>query len=296
MKTKLFKKKMGSKKKKSFFLILIFLLGLGIALYPLVSHFFYRIQSTQVNEEFDTAVSKIEKEELAERFRLAQAFNATLKPSEIVDPFSDQEKKQGVSEYANMLKVQERIGYVEIPTIGQEVPMYVGTSEEILQKGVGLLEGTSLPVGGENTHTVLTAHRGLPSAELFTKLDKLEKGDVFYIHVLDQVLAYQVDQILVVEPSDFDPVLIQKGQDYATLLTCTPYMINTHRLLVRGKRIPYTAPVTEQNRSVRERGTFWLWLLLVAIILIIILGYRIYRHLRIIMELKQKLEELDVEE
>lgn len=272
------------------------MLGLGIALYPLVSHFFYRIQSTQVNEEFDTAVSKIEKEELAERFRLAQAFNATLKPSEIVDPFSDQEKKQGVSEYANMLKVQERIGYVEIPTIGQEVPMYVGTSEEILQKGVGLLEGTSLPVGGENTHTVLTAHRGLPSAELFTKLDKLEKGDVFYIHVLDQVLAYQVDQILVVEPSDFDPVLIQKGQDYATLLTCTPYMINTHRLLVRGKRIPYTAPVTEQNRSVRERGTFWLWLLLVAIILIIILGYRIYRHLRIIMELKQKLEELDVEE
>lgn len=256
-----------------------------------MSRYYYRIESNEVIKEFDETVSQMDKAEPEERWRLAQAFNATLKPSEILDPFTEQEKKKGVSEYANMLKVHERIGYVEIPAIDQEIPMYVGTSEEILQKGAGLLEGASLPVGGENTHTVVTAHRGLPTAELFSQLDKMKKGDVFYLHVLDQVLAYQVDQILTVEPNDFEPVLIQHGEDYATLLTCTPYMINSHRLLVRGKRIPYTAPIAERNRAVRERGQFWLWLLLAALVMILVLSYGVYRHRRIVKGLEKQLEE-----
>lgn len=194
------RKKSVKKKKNPFILLLIFLVGLAVAMYPLVSRYYYRIESNEVIKEFDETVSQMDKAELEERWRLAQAFNATLKPSEILDPFTEQEKKKGVSEYANMLKVHERIGYVEIPAIDQEIPMYVGTSEEILQKGTGLLEGASLPVGGENTHTVVTAHRGLPTAELFSQLDKMKKGDIFYLHVLDQVLAYQVDQIVTVEP------------------------------------------------------------------------------------------------
>ncbi|HGR3365801.1 TPA: PI-1 pilus system sortase SrtC-2 [Streptococcus pneumoniae] len=285
-------RKKGTKKKKHpLILLLIFLVGFAVAIYPLVSRYYYRIESNEVIKEFDETVSQMDKAELEERWRLAQAFNATLKSSEILDPFTEQEKKKGVSEYANMLKVHERIGYVEIPAIDQEIPMYVGTSEEILQKGAGLLEGASLPVGGENTHTVVTAHRGLPTAELFSQLDKMKKGDVFYLHVLDQVLAYQVDQILTVEPNDFEPVLIQHGEDYATLLTCTPYMINSHRLLVRGKRIPYTAPIAERNRAVRERGQFWLWLLLAALVMILVLSYGVYRHRRIVKGLEKQLEE-----
>lgn len=275
---------------------MIFLLGFAIAMYPLVSRYYYRIESNEIIKEFDETVAKMDKAELEERLRLAQAFNATLKPTEVLDPFTDQEKKEGVSEYANMLKVHERIGYVEIPSIDQEIPMYVGTAEEVLQKGAGLLEGTSLPVGGENTHTVITAHRGLPTAELFSQLDKVEKGDVFYLHVLDQVLAYKVDQILTVEPNDFEPVLIQPGEDYATLLTCTPYMINSHRLLVRGKRIPYTAPIAERNRSVKKRGQYWLWLLLAAIVVILILSYRVYRNRQAVKRLERQLEDRHVKD
>ena len=138
-----------------------------------------------------------------------------------------------------MLEVREMIGHIEIPKIGQDLPVYAGTSEEVLQKGVGHLEGTSLPVGGNSTHSVLTAHSGLPEATLFTELRKLEIGDKFYIHNIKEILAYQVDQIKVVEPTDFNDLLIDPGHDYVTLLTCTPLMINTHRLLVRGHRVEY---------------------------------------------------------
>lgn len=283
------KKRMG-KKKHPVFLLVIFLVGFAVAMYPVVSQYYYRIESHGINKVFDEKVSKMDKAELAERLRLAQAFNATLKPSEIVDPFTEQEKKRGISEYANMLKIQERIGYIDIPILNQEIPMYVGISEEILQKGAGLLEGTSLPVGGENTHTVITAHRGLPTAELFTKLDKLKKGNLFYLHVLDQVLAYQVDQIVTVEPTDFEPVLIQQGQDYATLLTCTPYMINSHRLLVRGKRVPYTAPIKEREYAMRKQKGFWLWLWLITVVIVLLLSYRVYCQRRVVKGLEKQLE------
>ena len=140
-----------------------------------------------------------------------------------------------------------RMGYLEIPSIEVYLPIYHGTSEGVLQSGIGHLGNTSLPIGGENTHAVLSGHTGLPNARLLTVLDKLQEGDQFYIHVLDEILAYEVDQIKVVEPDDISDIFIEEGEDYVTLVTCTPYGINSHRLLVRGTRVPYTEEKKEHQ-------------------------------------------------
>lgn len=294
--TKQIEKKNGNLKKKArnkWGLRFLFLLGLAIMSYPLVSQFFYRIESNRQIKDFDQQVSSVSKEELENRYKLAQAFNSTLSSGELQDPFSKEEKQEGVSEYGKMLLVNEQLGYVDIPTINEEIPMYVGTSDAVLEKGVGLLEGTSLPVGGSGTHTVIAGHRGLPSAKLFTNLDKMKKGDIFYLHVLDKVLAYQVDNITVVEPSDFTPVLIENGKDYATLLTCTPYMINSHRLLVRGHRIPYTDPKEESNHQLNESRKRYLILLAISVLCILLLTYIILKNRRDLRRISQELDKFD---
>jgi len=235
-------------------------------------------------------VGKLSKEEIEERIKLAKAYNSTLDPSKLSDPYSKEEKNRGVAEYARMLQVGELIGHVEIPKIDENLPIYAGTSEDILQKGAGHLEGSSLPVGGEGTHSVITAHRGLPTAALFTKLDKLQKGDVFFIHNIQTVLAYEVDQILVVEPSDFSPILVESGKDYVTLLTCTPYMVNSHRLLVRGHRIEYTP--LDKAKNVSKRRSFFrkyfYWLLMIFIIALIIFLYNFKKY----MDVRKRIKEL----
>jgi len=220
---------------------LLFLLGFLIAIYPLISQFYYRVESTQQIEDFDKERRRLDRKELSRKIELAHAYNTSLKPSKLRDPYLKKEK-QGVAEYARMLEVHEQIGYVHIPKIRQKLPIYAGSAESVLQRGAGHLEGTSLPVGGSSTHTVITAHRGLPSALMFRHLNRLKNGDVFYIHNVRDVLAYQVDRIMTVEPSNFKPIMVMQGRDYATLLTCTPYMINSHRLLVTGHRIPYVPP------------------------------------------------------
>ena len=232
------------KKRKKWPYLAVFFVGLLILLYPLVSQYYYRIESQKQLVEFEKSVNSMDESEIIKRMDLARAYNAVLDPTRLADPYTDKEK-EGIAEYARMLEIEEKLGFIEIPSIDCKIPMYAGTKESVLQKGAGHLEGTSLPIGGESTHTVITAHRGLPTAELFTQLDKVKKGDVFYIHNIENVLAYEVDQILTVDPSDFDPVMIQEGEDYATLLTCTPYMVNSHRLLVRGHRIPYVAPIDD---------------------------------------------------
>ena len=148
---------------------------------------------------------------------------------------------------------------VEIPAIDVELPVYHGISEDVLQKGAGHMPGTSLPVGSESTHAVISAHSGLPAARLFTDLDKLEEGDLFYIHVLGETLCYEIDQIVVTIPSDTEAIQIEKGQDYVTLLTCTPYGVNTHRLLVRGRRteIPETPQAISDEPEQPERASTW---------------------------------------
>lgn len=219
----------------------IFVLGFLIAIYPIISQMYYSVESNQEIEDFDSARKHMDRAELNRKIDLAMAYNASLKPTSFKDPYR-KKQKEGIAEYARMLEVHEKIGYVHIPKIKQKLPIYAGTGEEVLQKGAGHMEGTSLPVGGSSTHTVITAHRGLPSATMFRHLDRLSKGDIFYVHNIRDILAYKVDRIMTVEPTNFKPILVAPGKDYATLLTCTPYMINSHRLLVTGHRVPYVPP------------------------------------------------------
>ena len=234
--------------------ILIFLLGLGIFAYPAISNYIYQKTADTVNNDFDEAVAQIDDNTIQENLNLAHAFNVYLSQATgnitLEDPYTQEEKEAGLAEYARMLEVNEQMGHVQIPKIGLDAPIYAGTSETVLQKGIGHMEGTSLPVGGESTHSVITGHRGLPSAELFTELDELEIGDKFYIKYIGGTLAYEVDQIKVVEPTDFSQITIEEGQDYLTLLTCTPYMVNSHRLLVRGRRTEYVEAI--QEKEIRE--------------------------------------------
>lgn len=267
----------------------IFVTGLLIAIYPLISQAYYHVEASRQIESFNEAVAEMSPEEIEKRFKLAETFNKTLDPSKIADPYGE-EAKEAIAAYSHMLEVEEKIGYVDIPRINEKIPVYAGTRESILQRGAGHLEGTSLPIGGTGTHTVITAHRGLPNALMFRKLDDLQEGDVFYIHSLDRTLAYRVDQKKVVEPSNFSDVLVVENEDYATLLTCHPYMINSHRLLVRGHRIPYTAPIQEDvietEQTVNRIPIYLIIAMLIDIILIIIVFY--YRHRIRMLTMKEK--------
>ncbi|MCW1941499.1 class C sortase [Bacillus anthracis] len=259
----------------------IFILGLGIFLYPTISNWLAtRTHYSQVSS-YDKKVKELQRKEIERREKEADAYNKQVQNSNqtFADPFAEKEKTGGKS-YADALNIGDVMGYVEIPKIKVKLPIYPGTSEEVLSRGVGHLDKSSLPVGGKGTHTVLTGHRGLPSALLFTDLDKMKESDVFYIHSLDKVLAYQVDQIKVVLPSETEDLLIVNDQDYATLLTCTPYGVNTHRLLVRGHSIPYEPKEKEKvvasAPSVLEDWTMIASIVavLVAVILLILIKIR----------------------
>lgn len=275
-------KKAARKKKRrasTFLLIAIFLMGLLVLMYPIISRLYYNVESSYEIDDFDNEAAKLDDAEVKRRINLARAFNDSLVNHIDKDPYTDEQKAEGRKEYARMLEINERMGHVEIPKINVDIPMYAGTDEEVLQKGVGHLEGTSLPVGGIDTHTVLTAHCGLPTAKLFTDLEKLKEGDVFYVHNLAETLAYKVVQIKVVNPDEFDDLLVVKGHDYATLLTCTPYMINTHRLLVRGERIPYDAVAdivtARENKEIfKYKNRFFIALGVIALLLLLILTTR----------------------
>ena len=216
------------------FLTLGFLIGVSVLLYPAFSNYWNSKTQTRAIVDYESVLEYMEPEDYSGIFQAAYDYNKALYETEF--PFRDCHDIPG---YYDTLKVEgtKIIGYVKIDKIGVEMPVYHGTSDEVLNIGVGHLEGTSLPVGGENTHSVMSAHRGLPSAKMFTDLDRLEPGDTFQIIVLDQVLTYQVDQIKVITPREIDDLQIIDGGDYCTLFTCTPYGINTHRLLVRGIRI-----------------------------------------------------------
>ena len=261
--------------KKNWKIILIFILGLLIATYPIISNYYYTIDNNNQIAEFNEAVAEMPSKEVLERIELAKAYNDTLDPSRLADPYTEREKK-GVENYARMLEVREKIGYIDIPKIGQQIPVYAGTSEDVLQHACGHLEGTSLPIGGKDTHAVITAHRGLPQVKLFRDLDKMEVGDLFFFTNVKETLAYKVDQILVVEPWDFEPVLVVEGKDLMTLLTCTPYMINSHRLLVRGHRVPYVPEVKEEI----ERAKFNYKSLIVPGIVLALVMLIIYLYIR----------------
>ena len=215
-------------------LTLGFLVGICVLLYPAFSNFWNSKTQSRAIVNYESVLEHLEPEDYSAIFQAAYDYNDALR--EVEFPLRDYEQVPG---YYEALKIEGTsvIGYVKIEKIGVELPVYHGTSEQVLNRGVGHLEGTSLPVGGESTHCVMSAHRGLPSAKLFTDLDRLEMGDTFQITVLDQVLTYLVDQVKVITPREIDDLQIVEGKDYCTLFTCTPYGINTHRLLVRGIRI-----------------------------------------------------------
>lgn len=216
---------------------LIFLCGLGVLLYPVFSDLWNQFRQNQLISGYREAVSNLEPEDYTKWREAAEAYNESLDPS-FRDAFTGDEIDAD-DPYWDLLNVNgdEIMGYIEIPKISVSLPIYHGTGEDVLQDGIGHLYGTSLPVGGKGTHCVLSGHRGLPSALLFTELDRLEKGDRFYLYVLGETLAYEVDQILVVDPDEVSSLTPDKDGDYVTLLTCTPYGVNTQRLLVRGHRV-----------------------------------------------------------
>ena len=226
---------------------LMFLLGFAILIYPTVSNQWNTYRQNQLISSYEELIGKMAEEDFTKEWEKANAFNDTIIHNNIFgDVFGENGDDIKNTEYWQILNVGNDgvMGYVSIPKINVKLSIYHGTADDVLQTGIGHLNGTKLPIGGESTHSVLAAHRGLPSARLFTDIDQLERGDMFYIHVLDETLAYQVDQILDMVDKDDNETLqkalqIEEGQDYVTLFTCTPYGVNSHRLLVRGTRVPY---------------------------------------------------------
>lgn len=224
----------GKKKWSTFILLLIFFVGLSVMLYPAISSYWNSRTQTQAIVDYQAMLDNIPKKDYTAIFEKAENYNAEL--AQLNYPLLEHNQVNGYNETLDISNTG-MMGYLSIEKISLELPIYHTTDEDVLNVAVGHLEGTSLPVGGESTHCVVSAHRGLPSATLFTNLDHLEIGDTFTIKVLDRTLTYQVDQIKTVSPDDSSELAIIDGKDYCTLLTCTPYGINSHRLIVRGKRI-----------------------------------------------------------
>lgn len=263
-------------------LILIFLVGLSLLLYPTVSDYWNSLHQSQAIVEYSRRVEEMDGELYEKLWNEAIEYNRVL--ADRSDRF--EMTRADRQEYESLLNVSGNgiMGYIEVPAIHCSLPIYHGTNEAVLQTSIGHLEGSSLPTGGAGTHCVVSGHRGLPSARLFTDLDKLTEGDIFILKVLDQTLTYEVDQILTVDPYDLSALAIDPQQDYCTLVTCTPYGINTHRLLVRGHRVEnrtQTQDITEARDISQVKPVLILSLAAgVIIILIIILLVRARRKNR----------------
>lgn len=268
------KQRIQRRRLRSVLIAFVFLIGLVVLLYPFFSDWYYRIETGRLANEFTVERDQIPKEEIEERIKLAQAYNDALHNAiKEGDPYAKKKREEGLANYAKMLEIRQKIGVVEVPSVDIRLPIFAGTSESILENAAGHLEGTSLPIGGNSSHTVITAHSGLPKAKLFTDLHQVQLGDKFFITNIKETLAYQVDSIDTIDPSDFSRLLIVPGHDYATLLTCTPVGINSHRLIVRGHRIPYT-PAADEPLLAENKINYWyqkLFFVALAIILILLL-------------------------
>lgn len=265
---------------------ILVLAGLIIAAYPFISNYLYERRQQDIITSYETQQKT--DTETNEELENVKEYNKSLATANVTvtDPF-DPEGLSGFGrrEYETLLNVNEEgmMGYLEIPVIDVRLGIYHGTGENVLKNGVGHLKNTSLPIGGEGTHAVLSAHAGLPEKKLFTDLELMKEGDVFYIHVFGETLAYETDRITVIEPHNTEALRIQEGKDYVTLVTCTPYGINSHRLLVRGKRIPFVEK--EADKEIEKRkGSQWMRQYLYGAatgIFIIFLFVGIYKIIRI---------------
>ncbi len=250
------------RKISTFLLGLLFLAGLGILTYPTISDQWNNYRQNRLINHYQDTLDDMEPEDFRKVWKAARRFNRTLERNNVYgDVFGQKDDELENTPYWKVLNVAGDgvMGYLSIPKINVRLAIYHGTGDDVLQTGAGHLSGTKLPIGGKNTHCVLAAHRGLPSARLFTDVDQMERGDQFYIHVLDKILAYQVDQILPMVEKDDSETLekalqIQEGRDQVTLFTCTPYGVNSHRLLVRGRRIPYRGEEAETTADTMLRA------------------------------------------
>lgn len=275
------------RKLSSFFFGLLFLVGFGILAYPTISDQWNTYRQSKLISQYDSAVDRMAEEDFEEAWAAARAYNQTFSQNSILTDIFGIEDSGDIrgTEYFQVLNIMGDgiMGYLTIPKINVRLSVYHGTDEEVLNTGAGHLNGTKLPIGGEGNHSVLSAHRGLPSAKLFTDIDQLGKGDRVYLHILNEDLAYEVDRILpMVEKDDFDALgealKIEEGEDYVTLFTCTPYGVNSHRLLVRGHRVPYdgeleSTPVESMVQAIQNY--YMLYLLFgLGVTLLVILWMR----------------------
>ena len=270
---------------------LLFLAGFGILAYPTVSDQWNTYRQSRLISDYETAVSPLKEEDFEKVWEEARSYNGTFEQNSILsDVFGiDEAENIRETEYWKVLNVTGNgiMGYLSIPKINIKLSIYHGTSDEVLDTGVGHLNGTKLPIGGEGNHSVLSAHRGLPSAKLFTDIDQLGRGDRFYLHILNEDLAYEVDRVLpMVDKEDYDALeealKVEEGQEYVTLFTCTPYGVNSHRLLVRGHRIPYdgeleSTPVESMVQAIQNYYMLYLLLGLGVTALVILIMRRVMR-------------------
>ena len=247
--------------RQKFIPILIILFGFALLSYPFISNYMFEKSAGSTIKSYEKQAKTYDQKQKEQAFRKAEEYNKDLIKSvvQLTDPFKVKKSNGETLIYNNILNIDHSgvMGYLEIPCISVNLPIYHGTDAEILERGVGHLAASSIPVGGKSTHSVLTGHTGLSSAKLFTDLTEMKKEDLFFIHVLDRTLAYKVDQISVVRPEDTRKLQIVKGKDYVTLVTCTPYGVNDHRLLVRGVRTKY---VKKQRSSIRPRNQDSQWM------------------------------------
>ena len=265
-------------------LILLFLVGLSILLYPTVSNMWNQYRDSLLISKYDSTVSSdTESDQTAEMWKAAEEYNKQIKQESVPDAFSVRDgQTDPVYESLLNLNGDGMMGYVEVPVIGQSIPIYHYTTEESLEKGAGHLFGSSLPVGGESTHCIISAHRELPSAKIFTDLDQMKNGDIFLIHVLGKTLAYKVDQIKTVLPEESSELDIIEGENHVTLVTCTPYGVNTHRLLIRGIRTEYVEPEETEETPIQQIAKVdpvkIMIIGLVAMVIMIIIVYIVIRR------------------
>lgn len=267
---------------------IIFLAGLSLLLYPFVANQWNNYRQKQLISSYEQTVSQKEASngiDYDAELKKAEAYNEALLPSILPDSFAIADASEEDQTYMNTLNIagDEMMGIVEIPKIDIKLPIYHTTKEDVLKQAAGHLEGSSLPIGGKNTHSVISAHRGLPSASLFTDLDQLKKGDHFLIHVLNETLCYEVDKISVVKPEETSALAVEEGEDLVTLLTCTPYGVNTERLLVRGHRVPYVEQEVADEKTplsgISLHTNYLLW---------VIVGLAVTAFFILVLYLKEK--------
>lgn len=277
--------------------ILIVLFGFALLSYPFISNYMFEKSAGSTIESYKKQSKTYDQKEKEKALKEAKEYNQDLTRSavQLTDPFKTKKSDGETMVYNNILNLDQSgvMGYLEIPCISVNLPIYHGTDAEILERGVGHLAASSIPVGGKSTHSVLTGHTGLSSAKLFTDLTEMKEGDLFFVYVLDQTLAYKVDQISVVKPENIEKLQIVDGKDYVTLVTCTPYGVNDHRLLVRGVRTKY---VKNQKNKIRPRNKDSQWMgtykraiaIGLAIVIALILSGKVYQKLRRAEKIRQK--------